>query len=87
MRNHLCDLEEGKIYTISFQINELYSNQKIECVKVLIKLENSIQLEYMDSNGVKWQRTTTPIILLDELPIKYFRKEKLEKIEKLNEQN
>lgn len=87
MYDHLSDLEENKIYTITYDVNATYSQQKIMCVKVLIKLKNSIKLEDIDSNEIKWQRTMTPIILLDELPIKYIRKEKLEKIEKINEQN
>lgn len=85
MRNHLCDLEEGKIYTISFQVNELHSIQKIECVRVLVKLENTIQLEDIDTTEIKWYRTTKPIDLLDEMPIKYLRKQKLDKIEESNE--
>jgi hypothetical protein len=54
--------------------------QKIKCIKILIKLENSIKLEDIDTNEIKWYRTTQAIMLLDKLPIKYFRKEKLDKI-------
>ena len=42
MYDHLTDLEQSKIYTITFDVNENYNKQKIKCVKVLIKLENSI---------------------------------------------
>jgi len=87
MHNHLDELEQGKIYTITFDVNEMYSNQKIKCVKVLIKLKNSIQLEDIDKNEIKWYRTMVSIDLLDEMPAKYLRKQKLEKIEELNEQN
>ena len=83
MYDHLEDLKQGKIYTITFDTHESYSKQKIKCVKVLIKLENSIKLEDIDTDEIKWYRTDIIIVLLDELPVKYLRKEKLEKIEKL----
>ncbi len=81
MHDHLDDLEQGKIYTITFDVNEMYSAQKIKCVKVLIKLRNSIQLEDIDTNEVRWYRSMVSIDLLDEMPVKYLRKQKLEKIE------
>jgi len=55
MYNHLSDLEEGKIYNITFDIYEAYAQQKIKCIKILIKLKNSIKLEDIDTNKIKYR--------------------------------
>ena len=74
-------LEEGKYYTISFDDpNSYIPNPKIIEIKVLIKLKNSIKLKLLESNKNEWYRITKEIRFFDEIPIKYFRKEKLEKL-------
>ena len=81
--DNLKELEEGKIYTITFDVNENYNKQKIKCIRIVIKLENSMKVEDIDTDEIKWYRSGVAIKILDELPVKYLRKEKLEKIEKL----
>ena len=81
--DYLDKLEEGKLYTIIFDHDKTYSTQTITAIKVLIKLTNSIKIQNIDTQEIKWYRSGLGIIILDEIPQKYFRKEKLEKLEKL----
>lgn len=74
------DLEEGKIYTLTFDKHEQYSNQKILCVEIIVKLKKTIKMRNLDTNEIKWYRIeSSSVEILDEVPIKYFRKEKLKK--------
>jgi len=77
----LSDLQENKTYTLTFDVNEPSYRQKINCVKVQIKLEKTIKLLDIDMNETKWYQTSQQANIFDEVPVKYFRKEKLEKIE------
>jgi hypothetical protein len=55
---------------------------------VYIKLKKSIKIRYVDTDEEKWHQIHQQIKIFDELPIKYIRKEKLEKLtEKLNGEN
>lgn len=77
---YLRNLEEGKIYTITFDVNDTPKQQKIKCVRVIIKLENSLKIADLEINEIKWYNSNIQIQVLDEVPDKYFRKEKLEKL-------
>ncbi len=81
--SRLINLMENKTYTITFDVTKLYLDQEIKCVYVLMKLEKSIKLRDVDTKIEKWFRTETQIDLLDEIPVKYLRKEKLKNIKKL----
>jgi hypothetical protein len=81
----LGDLQEGKCYTITFDIS-LYSERvDIIEIQVLIKLENTIKLKFIDTNKTIWYQTNKGIKIFDEIPLKYYRKEKLQKINDINE--
>jgi hypothetical protein len=77
---NLNKLQEGKTYIISFDINEYTTSKKFILLetKVLIKLENSIKLSI--KNEVVWYSVDTLVKILDEIPAKYLRKEKLENL-------
>jgi hypothetical protein len=72
-------LEEGKSYTISFD-DEYNRFPTIVEIRVLMKLKKSIKLLLLMKNEVIWYPTSRCILIFDEIPIKYYRKEKLEKI-------
>lgn len=79
----LNTLREGAYYTISFDPYDMYNMKDITIIEVqiLIKLENSIKVKLIDKNEIKWYTSFKHIQVFDEIPIKYFRKEKLKKIE------
>jgi hypothetical protein len=83
----LNTLIEGKYYTISFEFNDIYSSKELNIIEiqVLIKLENSIKIKLIQKNETKWYPSTKYIQLFDEIPVKYFRKEKLKKLEDIEE--
>jgi hypothetical protein len=88
MSIYLKQLEEGKYYTISFDFNDVYHSKPINIIEiqVLIKLENSIKLKLLEGDKCIWYESIKAIQMFDEIPIKYYRKEKLKKIEnELNE--
>jgi hypothetical protein len=75
----LLELEENKTYILTME--PYTSTPNILEVKVLIKLNNTIKLKI--NNEEKWWLTAKAIIIYDEVPIKYFRKEKLERIDNI----
>lgn len=81
----LGELIEGKYYTISFEFFNQYSTNmpQIFEIKILIKLENSIKIFFVNKNTSEWFQTSKICSIYDEIPIKYFRKEKLEKLMKI----
>jgi len=80
----ISTLEEGKYYTVSFDDRDTFIHQMdIIEIKVLIKLENSIKIKLLVEGKDKWFPTNKFIHIFDEIPIKYFRKEKLKKLEEL----
>lgn len=85
MNQKLENLEENKCYIVSFDINEPPYSSKFHLieVKVLIKLKNTIKLFINDE--IKWYLTSKSVIICDEVPIKYFRKDKLQKLEEFAE--
>lgn len=78
-RLKLNSLTEGKYYTISFEFYDVYSSKDINIIEiqVLIKLENSIKIKLIQKNEIKWYSSNKYIQLFDEIPLKYYRKEKL----------
>lgn len=77
---YLRNLEEAKIYTITFDVNEAPRLQKVKCIKVLVKLTNSMKISDLETSENQWINSNVQIQLFDEVPEKYFRKEKLQKI-------
>lgn len=84
---YLRNLEENKIYTLTFDVNEQPKSQHIKCYRIVAKLTNSIRIADMDSNEVKWFPSNIQIILFDEVPERYFRKEKLDKLDQIKNKN
>lgn len=81
----LKDLQENKCYTISFDVS-LYSERvDIVEIQVLIKLENSIKLKFIDTSKFMWYPSEKSIKIFDEIPLKYYRKLKLDKINNIDE--
>lgn len=78
---NLETLEENKTYILTLE--PYASTTTLLEVKVIIKLKNTIKLEI--NNEQKWWLVSKAIIVYDEMPIKYIRKEKLEKINDKNE--
>lgn len=78
----LNELEEGKYYTVSFDTIDIYSNKipKIAEIKVLIKLKNSMKLLLIEEEKTQWLPSEIRCQIYDEIPIKYRRKEKLNKL-------
>lgn len=82
----LNKLEEGKYYTISFDpvdIYQVYNSNKIPKIieiKVLIKLEKSIKLFLVEEEKIQWYPTSSNCQIFDEIPAKYKRKEKLQRL-------
>lgn len=81
METRLNTLKENSSYTICFNIHEVAKNQIIHYITVLIKLDNSIKIRFVDTNEEKWYNSNANILCLDEVPVRYLRKEKLDKIE------
>jgi len=79
----LNTLREGGIYTISFDSYDPYNMKDVSIIEiqVLIKLENSIKIKFIEKDEIKWLSSTKHIQMFDEIPLKYFRKDKLKKIE------
>jgi len=75
----LLELEENKTYILTME--PYSSTPNILEVKVIIKLNNTIKLQI--NNEEKWWLTAKAIMIYDEIPAKYFRKEKLQKINEL----
>lgn len=78
----LNQLEEGKYYAISFDYIDMYSSKKINIIEIqiLIKLENSMKIKLIEENKIQWHESGTYIQMFDEIPLKYYRKEKLIKL-------
>jgi hypothetical protein len=78
----LNTLREGGVYTISFDPYDMYNMKDINIIEiqVLIKLEKSIKIKFIEKNEIKWYKSARAR-LFDEIPLKYYRKEKLKKIE------
>ena len=74
--NRISSLEEGKSYILSFEND----TKKLNHIKILTKLNKSSRIYYVDSGEKEWIKSNTRIVLLDEVPEEYFRKEKLEKL-------
>ena len=83
----LKNLKEGGYFTVSFDSYDLYKTKdpNIIEIQILIKLENSIKIKILEKNEVKWFSSTKIIQFYDEIPVKYFRKEKLKKLEDIEE--
>jgi hypothetical protein len=81
----LEDLEESKCYIVSFDVNEPPYSQKFTLteIRVLIKLKNTIKL--FINNEIRWYLISKSVIICDEIPIKYYRKEKLQKLDSLDD--
>lgn len=96
----LSILQEGKYYTISFDKPDPYSYKKdpnIIEIQVLIKLEKTIKIKISQNNpnglsyetnpGIKWYECNKDIQIFDEIPMHYFRKEKLKKLKEQENEN
>jgi len=79
----LEQLENGKFYTI--QMGTDYHAINIIEIKVVLKLPNSVKLLLIEENVEKWYDSNTDILFFDEVPISYYRKQKLQKIKEKDE--
>jgi hypothetical protein len=88
MRKKISELEESKHYTVSFDIYDTFNNKKIKIqeIKVLIKLENSMKILFIEENTISWYPSTMFITIFDEIPIKYMRKNKLTKLDNIKDE-
>ena len=76
---NMDDLKLNKYYILEIEYPEdIYNTDAYE---IIIKLENSLKIKSIDSNKVFWVNVDN-VEVLDELPKKYIRKEKLEEINK-----
>ena len=85
MDTKIGSLVEGNFYTIALANSYTdYKSIKIIEVQVLLKLKNSIKLKFMIDDSIEWFPSSRIILLYDEIPIAYYRKEKLKEIENEN---
>jgi len=78
VETNLGKLEKGNSYIIRFGM----TYNQLVLITVLYKLENTMLIKYEETSEEKWALQSECIILYDHVPVTYFRKKKLDKINK-----